>query len=203
MRILLACSVLFLCNQAPGQTDGGKSMQRPQDVLSSPSSAPLYFVTRVGPTGTEERISPPYLFPVRSKAYLNVLPAQDGHLAVFTGPNDKLEEQALYFPATATEKDSDLVRKGENIKIPVTLDGVPGETMFTVAVLVDDAGSHQVLESLHGDRKGLSVKLQTYLKTHAPPPQHKGLVPLSEQDRHPRVVNAVTWDSFSLVSHQP
>src|SRR5579863_5989625 len=136
---LAAGLVLGVCVAAAQQAEpgGAKVFIAPQPIGETGDRAvkPFYYLTVLSPSGSEERVPASHVFPSRSKAYLNVLPRKQGHLVVFVGTSPDLGMQQFYDWSRGVAGDGDLVRDGENIKIPLSFDDKPGETRFTVALI--------------------------------------------------------------------
>jgi len=182
------------------EPEGGKIFQTPRTPVSV-GTTPLYYVTRIQPTGGEERVAPyagthprAYILPVSSKAYLNVFPAINGHLVV-------LANKQLFFPFPASKKDvhPDFVRNNETIKIPLIFDEKPGQIDFIVAIVPDNGGNTEMVDAIHKNHRDAADRILAYLKQQTGP--HKGLVqPTSDDDDLPKMLDppGLVYSMFTL-----
>ena len=191
--VALLSGRMILAQNVP--TKGEKAILSPQLATANAArgSHPWFYLTRLSANGTEERVQSPYVFASRSKAYLNIMPMQDGQLVIFAGDTPDLGKQKLFFPFSSANGSgqNSFVRKGENIKVPMNFDDKPSETKLTV-LLIEDSGRNQTLRDLIRDRSPKSAQaVKEYLEG------GRGLVDQPE-DEFPKFQPPFVWSKLSL-----
>jgi hypothetical protein len=184
----------FFAAGQQSESGGAKVFIPPQPLTENSHGGgvrPFYYLTIVNPNGTEERVPASHPFASRSKAFLNVLPTRQGHLVVFVGDSSELVKQQVYDWARGARGDGDLVRDGENIKIPLTFDAKPGDTRLTVALIEEDGRSKAILEAIHQNSPKAAALLSDFLGG-------KGIDLNPHSDGQATVQPPVTYTRFSL-----